>query len=120
MDYEEMLLTLPGIQPDELMVLRSLTKDMNEAQQNQFYTFYRGRRKEEQTLLLMTLVGFLGFAGIQRFVTGEIVLGILFFLTLGFCGIGTILDLINIKRMTSDYNKSQAVETANMIKMMSK
>jgi len=119
MDLKDMYMTLPGIQPDELLVIQTVTKDMNEDQQKQFFAFYRGKRKEQQTLLLMTLIGFLGFAGIQRFFIGEIGIGILFFVTIGFCGIGTIVDLINIKRMTSDFNQKEAIETANMVKMLS-
>ena len=45
-------------------------------------------------------------------------MGILFFVTMGFCGIGTIVDLINIKKMTSDFNQNEAMETAKMVKMM--
>ena len=120
MDQDELYMTLPGIQRDELLVIQAITKDMNETQRQQFFAFYRGRRKEQQILLIMTLIGFFGFAGIQRFVTGDIVMGIIFFITLGFCGIGTIIDLININKITSDYNQKQAVETANLVKTMGK
>lgn len=120
MNQDEMYTTLPGIQPDELLVIKALTKDMNDTQQRQFFAFYKGRRKDQQTLMILTLIGFLGFAGIQRFITGDIVLGILFFLTFGFCGLGTIIDLINIKKMTSDFNQNEAMETANLVKMMGK
>jgi TM2 domain len=120
MDQNDMYSTLPGIQADELLVIQALTKEMSDDQQKQFFALYRGRRKDQQTLMIMTLIGFLGFAGIQRFMVGEIGLGILFFLTMGFCGIGTIIDLINVKKMTSDFNQKEAMETANMVKMMSK
>lgn len=120
MNPDDMFSTLPGIQADELLVIQALTKEMNDDQRQQFFALYRGRRKEQQTLLILTLVGFLGFAGIQRFMIGEMGMGILFFLTFGFCGIGTIIDLINIKKMTSDFNQNEAMETANLVKMMAK
>jgi TM2 domain-containing membrane protein YozV len=69
--------------------------------------------------MLMTLSGFFGVAGIQRFVVGDIGLGIVYLLTIGFCGIGTIVDLVNLKRMTLDFNKKQAFESAHMAKMLS-
>lgn len=112
-----MLMMLPGLQPDEILLIQNITKDMTEAQQQQFFLFYRGKRKEQQTLLIMTLLGFFGVAGIQRLVTGETVLGILYLVTIGFCGVGTIIDLININQITSDFNQKQAIEAANLVKM---
>jgi TM2 domain-containing membrane protein YozV len=69
-------------------------------------------------ILLLTLVGFLGIAGINRFVLGQMGMGVLYFLTLGFCGIGVIIDLINHKKLTSEYNQKQAFEVANMMRSM--
>ena len=117
MDQEEYM-NLPGIQPDELLVIQAVTKDMNDTQRQQFFAFYKGRRKDQQVLMILALIGFFGFAGIHRFVTGDIAMGIIFFITMGFCGIGTIVDLINIKKITSDFNQKEAVETANLVKMM--
>ena len=101
------------------MNLRDLSSGMTEAQTQKFLMFYKNKRKEVTTMLLLTIIGFFGVAGIQRFVIGEILLGILFLFTAGFCGIGTIIDLINIKRMTGDYNRKEAMESAAMAKMMS-
>lgn len=39
---------------------------------------------------------FLGFLGVHRFYEGKIVTGILYLLTLGFCGVGVLVDLIHI------------------------
>lgn len=115
-----MFMMLPGIQPDELAFIQSLTKDMSDSQQQQFIMIYQGKRKDQQNLMLMTVLGFFGVAGIQRFMTGETALGILYLLTAGFCGIGTILDLVNIKSLTYQFNQKQAMESANMVKMMTK
>ena len=109
---------LQGIQPDELLTIQHLTNDMTPAQQQQFVMFYQGKRKDEQTLLIMTLIGFFGVAGIQRFVVGQTAMGVLYLITLGFCFIGTIVDLVNIKSMAYEYNQRQAVESANMVKML--
>jgi TM2 domain-containing membrane protein YozV len=119
-DQQQRLMMLPGIQPDEMMYLQNLLQQMSEMQQQQFFMLYPGKRKSQQDLLLLTLIGFLGVAGIQRFVVGDIVWGILFILTLGFCGIGTIIDLINNKQMTADYNISQANQAADMVRMMTR
>jgi TM2 domain-containing membrane protein YozV len=120
MDQQQMLMMLPDLQPDELLFLQSITQDMTEMQQQQFFTLYRGKRKEKQTLLLLTLIGFFGIAGIQRFVVGEVGLGILYLVTIGFCGIGTIIDLVNINQLTFGYNQKQAIESATMVQMMTR
>ncbi len=109
---------LPELQPEELMAIKELSKDLSEVQQKQFILLYRGKRKEQQHMLIFTLIGFFGFAGIQRFVIGDIGLGILYLLTFGFCGIGTIIDLVNIRRMTTDFNLRQAYESASMARVM--
>lgn len=120
MDEQQMLMMLPDLQPDELMLIQSLTKEMTEQQQRQFYMFLKSKRKEKKDLLILALIGFFGVAGIQRFVIGEIGMGILYFLTIGFCGIGTIIDLVNLDKMVSKYNQQQALDTANMVRLMSR
>jgi len=120
MEPQQMFMMLPGIQPDELAFIQSLIKDMTDAQQQQFILFYQGKRRDQQNLTLMTILGFFGVAGIQRFMTGETALGILYLLTAGFCGIGTIIDLVNIKSLTYQFNQKQAIESASMVRMMSK
>jgi TM2 domain-containing membrane protein YozV len=115
---QQILMTIPGLQPEELMQIKELTKDMTEQQQQQFIMFYQGKRKDQQTMLILTLVGFFGVAGIQRFIIGETGMGIVYLLTLGFCGIGTIVDIVNIRSMTSDFNRKQAMESAQLVKMM--
>src|SRR5687768_4593246 len=118
MDPQQMLLMLPDLQPDELVLIQNITKEMTENQQKQFYLVFKGKRKDKRDLMILTLIGFFGIAGLQRFVTGEIGMGILFLLTLGFCGIGTIIDLIHVDTMCSRYNQKQALDAANMVKMM--
>jgi TM2 domain-containing membrane protein YozV len=116
----QQLLMMQGLQADELAVLQNVIQGMTSAQEQQFYILYQNKRKDQQTMLLLCLLGFLGFAGIHRLVTGDIALGIIYLLTAGFCFIGTIIDLININSLTFEYNRKQAIETAQMVKMMMK
>jgi TM2 domain-containing membrane protein YozV len=118
MDQQQMLMMLPDLQPDEFLLIQNLTRDMTETQQQQFYILLKSKRKEKRDLLILTLLGFFGIAGIQRFVLGETGMGILYLLTVGFCGIGTIIDLVNLDKMVSKYNQKQAIESHNMVKMM--
>ncbi|MBS1946623.1 MAG: TM2 domain-containing protein [Bacteroidetes bacterium] len=118
MDQQQMFMMLPGLQPGELVMIQNLLKDMTESQQQHFFTLYQGKRKDKQTMLILTLLGFLGIAGIQRFIIGETGMGILYLLTGGLCCIGTIIDLVNLDDMVSKFNQRQAMEAANMVKIM--
>jgi TM2 domain-containing membrane protein YozV len=120
MDNTKLMMLLPNLQPEELMYIKSITGTMSESQIEQFVLMYQGKRKDTQTLLLVCLLAFFGAAGIQRFMLGQTGMGVLYFITWGFCGIGQLIDIINIKGMTSKYNQAQAMETASMVKMMHK
>lgn len=97
------------------MYLEHTTKAFTEEQMKHFVFIYDSKRKNTQDILLFTLLGFLGFAGIQRFVLNQVAMGVIYFLTLGFCWIGTVVDLINHKSMTDEYNQRMANDTAMMV-----
>ncbi len=107
---------LPEIMGEEQMYISSIIKNMDDKQAFQFANIYRTRRKDPQTILLVTLVGFLGIAGIQRFLTDQIGMGILYLFTCGLCMIGTIIDLVNHKKIAFEYNQKQATQIAMMAK----
>jgi TM2 domain-containing membrane protein YozV len=56
---------------------------------------------KKDIVLVLCLIGFVGLAGLHRFYTGHIFLGILYLITGGFFGIGTLIDLIII--ISGDY-----------------
>lgn len=107
---------LPEVIGEEQMYIANIIKNMDDKQAMQFANVYRARRKDPQIILLVTLVGFLGIAGIQRFLTDQIGLGILYLLTGGVCMIGTIIDLVNYKKIAFEYNQVQANQIAVMLK----
>lgn len=115
---QNLLLTIPDLQPEEMMGIKELTKDMTEGQKQNFIMIYSGKRKKPQELLIMACIGFLGVAGIQRFVLGQIGMGILYLLTSGLCLIGTIIDVVNHKKMATEYNLKQMYEAGTMAKSM--
>ncbi len=99
---------LPELIGEEQAYVAGIIRDMDEDKARQFANAYRARRREPQTILLLALVGFLGLAGIQRFVVDQIGMGILYLLTGGLCAIGTIIDMINYKKIALEYNMVQA------------
>ena len=112
------LVNLKGMGPDEYSYLQQILAGMDARQSQNFVAFYSTRRKDSQEILLFTLLGFLGIAGIQRFIIGDIGMGILYVLTAGLCFIGTIVDIINHKALTFEYNRKAANESAQLVKMM--
>lgn len=106
---------LPELEGMELGYIQGLMKSMDEDQASLFAQVYRARRKDAQMILILTLIGFFGFAGLHRFILGQIGLGILYILTLGLCFIGTIVDLVNYKSLAYEYNIRVAHETMAMI-----
>lgn len=114
----DLLLNFHGMSPDEYSYLQQVMTGMDQRQAQNFVMFYSGKRKSPQDILLFTILGFLGIAGVQRFVVGQIGMGILYILTAGLCFIGTIVDVINHKSIASDYNRKAAYESLQMVKMM--
>lgn len=112
------LVDLKGMGPDEYTYLKHVLAGMDQRQSQNFVAFYSTRRKDPQEILLFTLLGFLGIAGIQRFIIGDIGMGILYILTAGLCFIGTIVDIINHKALTFEYNRKAANESAQLVKIM--
>jgi len=106
---------LPQLEGAEANYVRGLFETMSEDTARRFAGVYAVRRKDSQTMLILALIGFLGVAGIHRFVLGQIGMGVLYLLTYGLCWIGTIVDLVNIKQMTVDYNLKVAYEVASMM-----
>jgi hypothetical protein len=111
-----LLFSLPGMTQEEMIFLESLMKDLTEEQQKQFVMIYSSRRKDPQLILILTLIGFLGVAGIHRMIVGQLGMGIIYLLTGGLCLIGTIVDIINYKDISGEFNRRQALESVGMVK----
>ncbi|MBS7565857.1 TM2 domain-containing protein [Mucilaginibacter sp. Bleaf8] len=106
-----------GITTEEMAYLQQATAGLSENQQRHFVNIYGSKRRTAQDLLLFTLLGFIGIAGVHRFLVGQIAMGIIYFFTGGFCGIGTIVDLINHKSLANSYNRDMAYESLQIVKM---
>jgi len=109
---------LPSLEGEEMSYAQSLINDMTDAQAQQFAMAYSARRKDPTTILILALVGFVGFAGLHRFMLNQIGMGILYFLTGGLCFIGTIIDLVNHRKLAFEYNSTVAQQVALMVKQL--
>ncbi len=109
---------LPGLEGEEMSYVQSLINDMSDTQAQQFAMAYSARRKDPTTILILALIGFVGFAGLHRFILNQIGMGILFFLTGGLCFIGTIIDLVNYRKLAFEFNSTVAQQVALMTKQI--
>ena len=101
---------LPGLELDEAAFVDSLLKDNSDEEVKRFAIMYGPKRKDPQTILILSLIGLVCFAGIHRFVLNQIGMGILYFFTGGLCLIGTIVDAVNHKTLTFEHNQRVALE----------
>lgn len=106
---------LPQLEGDEAAYISKMLEPMDDETANRFTRVYGARRKDPQTILLTALIGFIGVAGVHRFILGQIGMGILYILTAGLCFIGTIIDLVNYKSLTFEYNRNVAREAVSLI-----
>jgi TM2 domain-containing membrane protein YozV len=110
-------MSLPGITPEEMAVLHQATSSLSDPQKQNFYMIYSSKRRSPQDILIFTLLGFIGIAGVQRFMVGQVMMGLFYVFTAGFCFIGTIVDLVNHQSIANEYNQKMAYESFNIAKM---
>jgi TM2 domain-containing membrane protein YozV len=99
---------MPELETNEMAYLQPYFQKLTHEQAQQFTSFYRARRRDPQMILLAAAAGLFGIAGIHRFLIGSIGLGILYFFTAGLCFIGTIVDMVNYRRLAFEYNLKEA------------
>lgn len=110
---------MPNLEAEEMAYIQELVKDFTDQQAQQFAMAYMSRRKDPTNILIFAIIGFIGIAGIHRFVLGQIGMGILYLLTGGLCLIGTIVDLVNHKKLAFENNIKVAQQVAMMVKQYS-
>ncbi len=115
--FQNPYMGLPGITPEELNFIQQATAGLTEGQQKYFYMSYSTKRKSEQDMLIFCLLGTFLLPGLQRFIIGQIGMGILYLFTGGLCFVGSIVDLVNHKTLAADYNKKMAYEAFQIAKM---
>lgn len=105
---DDLIYLIPGVDMDELTYLKQVTKDLDGEQLKTFAMLYNTERRKPDHILIGGLLGLFAVAGVQRFMVNQIGMGILYFFTAGLCFIGTIIDLINYKQLTFEFNQQVA------------
>jgi TM2 domain-containing membrane protein YozV len=106
---------MPQLDGEEMVNVQAIINDMDDATAQRFANVYMSRRRDPMLILLTALLGFIVIAGVQRFLLGQIGMGILYLFTFGLCFIGTIVDVVNYKTLAYDYNLEIARELASTI-----
>jgi TM2 domain-containing membrane protein YozV len=114
--FDSPFMTLPGITPQEFSYLQTATTGFSDQQLRGFLMIYGGKRRNPDDMLLYCILGFF-VPGLARFLVNQIGMGILYFFTIGLCFIGTIVDLINYKSLTYEYNQKMVFESLQMVRM---
>ncbi len=102
---------------EEMAFLQQAVTGLTENQMRSFQMVYSGKRKKESDMLIYCVIGLLIIPGLPRFITGQVGMGILYLFTAGLCLIGSIVDLVNSKKLALEYNKKVAFECYQIAKM---
>lgn len=95
--------------------LHHLMGNMDDDEARMFANIYRTRRKDPTLILITCLLGFVIIAGVHRILIRQVGMGILYLFTAGLCFIGTIVDAINYRQLTFEYNRRVAEEVVSMM-----
>jgi hypothetical protein len=99
------LLELSG---SERIYIQNLIAQIPLQQAEVFLLEYRRRRKDPQTVLLAAVIGLVACPGFQRFLLGEVGMGLLFLFTAGFLAMGSIIDLCTYRTLARCHNENAA------------
>ena len=89
-------------EPSAIPIIR---QKLENATDDTLLTLQATELKDPTTILLISI--FLGTLGVDRFMIGDIGMGILKLLTGGLCGILTIIDWITISKKAKEINLSK-------------
>ncbi len=106
---------LPELEGTERFFIQDLVEGMSTDEAQQFASAYRGRRKDPNTVLLAAIVGLVAIPGFQRFWLGKVGMGFLYLCTVGLFLVGSIVDIVNYKKLALTYNQRVAKQIADNI-----
>ncbi len=95
-----------------------MIQDLTDQQKLLFTTQYDSVKKDRGMVLILSVI--LGTLGVDRFMIGEVGMGLLKLFTFGLCGILWLIDIFTIRGKVDDLNRKTATEIYQAIKMTSK
>ena len=93
------------------MELAQMTKELDDAKKMIFQSQYQSEKKDRGTGVILALLLY------DRIWLGDTTLGILKIITLGGCGVWSLIDLFTAGGRCDDYNRRKAQEILTSIKL---
>jgi TM2 domain-containing membrane protein YozV len=93
-----------------------MMKDLSDQQRMLFSGQYDSVKKDRNTVLILSVL--LGTLGVDRFMIGDVGMGILKLFTFGLCGLLWLYDIFTIRGRADELNRKNANEVYQGIKMM--
>jgi len=93
-----------------------MMQDLTDQQTMMFTSQYQSVKKDRGTVLILSVL--LGTLGVDRFMIGDVGMGMLKLFTFGLCGILWLMDIFTIRDKVDDLNRKNANEIYQGIKMM--
>jgi len=94
--------------------IQKLAKQLKGNDQMMFTSQYDSVKKDPGTMMLLAVI--LGGWGVDRFMLGDMGMGLLKLLTFGGCGILWLVDIFSVKDRTGEFNRKKAQEIFYSIK----
>lgn len=95
-----------------------MMQELTDQQKLLFMGQYDSAKKDRGTVLILSVL--FGTLGVDRFMIGDIGMGLLKLLTFGLCGILWLIDIFTIRGKVDDLNRKNANEIYQGIKLMGK
>lgn len=99
---------MPELTPIEIA---HMTKELTDAQKMLFQSQYQSEKKDGGTAVILSLLLY------DRIWLGDTTLGIIKIVTIGGCGIWSLIDIFTAKSRCNDYNRGKANDILAAIKL---
>lgn len=107
---------LPELEINEMNYLDMIFSNLDDDNARIFAQAYRTQRKSKSDVMIFCIIGLVLVPGLQRFLLGQIGMGFLYLFTGGLCFIGSILDIVNHKELTFEFNRKVADKLAGNVR----
>ena len=93
---------------------QKLSKQLKTNDQMLFNSQFDSVKQNPNTVLILSVI--LGTLGVDRFMLGDMGMGLLKLFTFGCCGVLWLIDIFTTKERTGEFNRKKATEIFQSIK----
>jgi TM2 domain-containing membrane protein YozV len=100
-----------------VMEQQYIMSGLTDQQKILFQAQYASEKKDRTMVLILSVL--FGYWGVDRFMLGDMGMGLLKLFTGGVCGILWLIDIFTIQSKADDYNRQKAAEIVGAIRLNS-